>query len=205
MTEDGGRDDASERDDAVGAGESDGSGTDAGGRDGGGTGAGGSEAADGNEGEAADTGRADAAGGDRPDAGGGGRGGADDTTGGASGGAPGTGRATDDERGTPDPDEQYCASCGEVIKRRAEICPHCGVRNRSGGGGRASKDRATAGILAILLGSIGAHKFYLGDTGLGVLYLCFFWTGVPAILGLIEGLLYLTKTDEEFQRQYVEG
>lgn len=104
------------------------------------------------------------------------------------------------------PDEQYCSSCGEPIKKEAEICPHCGVRNKaasSGDSGGVEKDRATAGILAILLGGIGAHKFYLNDTGLGLLYLCFFWTGIPFIIGLIEGVIYLTKTDEEFERQYV--
>jgi TM2 domain-containing membrane protein YozV len=104
--------------------------------------------------------------------------------------------------GTPGPDEQYCSSCGEIIKKEAEICPECGVRQKSAVSD-SSKDRATAGILAILLGWIGAHKFYLGETGLGILYLCFFWTGIPAIVGLIEGIIYLTKTDEEFQRQYV--
>ncbi len=120
--------------------------------------------------------------------------------------------ATDDPAGEgghgdgPGPDEQYCSSCGEIIKREAEICPECGVRN-SGVGGSASagsKDRVTAGVLAILLGWFGAHKFYLGDTGLGLLYLCFFWTGIPGLVGIIEGILYLTKTDEEFQRTYVD-
>lgn len=116
--------------------------------------------------------------------------------GGAQGGA-GGGR-------TPGADEQYCSSCGEIIKKEAEICPECGVRQSSGGGaGSSSKDRTTAGILALLLGGIGAHKFYLGETGLGILYLCFSWTLIPAIVGFIEGILYLTKTDEEFQRQYV--
>lgn len=104
--------------------------------------------------------------------------------------------------GGPGPDEQYCPSCGEVIKKAAEICPECGVRQKPAVSS-SSKDRVTAGILAILLGWIGAHKFYLGETGLGILYLCFFWTGIPAIVGLIEGILYLTKTDEEFQRLYV--
>lgn len=66
------------------------------------------------------------------------------------------------------------------------------------------KDRATAGILAILLGGLGIHKFYLGQSGQGILYLIFFWTGIPALIGLIEGILYLTKTDEEFQRLYVK-
>lgn len=120
-----------------------------------------------------------------------------------SGRAAGTAGEADD---TPGQDEQYCSSCGAIIKREAEICPECGVRNRPFGDSAASgsKDRVTAGVLAILLGWFGAHKFYLGDTGLGILYLCFFWTGIPAIVGLIEGILYLTKTDEEFHRAYVE-
>jgi len=66
------------------------------------------------------------------------------------------------------------------------------------------KDRAVAGILAILLGGLGIHKFYLGQTGKGILYLIFFWTGIPALIGLIEGILYLIKTDEEFQKLYVK-
>lgn len=41
-------------------------------------------------------------------------------------------------------------------------------------------------LLAVLLGSFGAHHFYLRRNGLGVVYLIFFWTGVPAILGFIE-------------------
>lgn len=65
------------------------------------------------------------------------------------------------------------------------------------------KSKSTAGILAILLGSVGAHKFYLGKIGLGVVYLLFCWTGIPGIIGLIEGILYLTKTEDEFQRKYV--
>ncbi|WP_248517604.1 TM2 domain-containing protein [Salinarchaeum laminariae] len=101
-------------------------------------------------------------------------------------------------------DEKFCSSCGEVMKKEAEICPSCGVSNKSSGGS-STKDRTTAGILAILLGGIGAHKFYLNETGMGILYLCFSWTGIPIIAGLIEGILYLTKTDEEFERQYVNN
>ncbi|AGN01458.1 hypothetical protein L593_07565 [Salinarchaeum sp. Harcht-Bsk1] len=123
---------------------------------------------------------------------------------GGDGDTPGADDAgTDDDRETPGPDEQYCASCGEIIERRAEICPHCGVRNRNAPS-TARTDRTTAGILAILLGGIGAHKFYLGETGLGILYLCFVWTGIPVVIGIIEGILYLTKTDEEFERKYLD-
>lgn len=67
------------------------------------------------------------------------------------------------------------------------------------------KSKVTAGILAILLGSIGVHKFYLGKMGLGVVYVLFCWTGIPGIIGLIEGIMYLTKTEEEFQAKYVRA
>ena len=51
------------------------------------------------------------------------------------------------------------------------------------------KSKVAAGVLAILLGSLGIHKFYLGKIGMGVLYLLFCWTGIPAIVGLIEGII----------------
>lgn len=110
--------------------------------------------------------------------------------------------ATDDGR-QPGPGEEYCTSCGAVIKKEAEICPECGVRHARQTHG-SDVDRTTAGILALLVGGFGVHKFYLGKTTQGILYLCFFWTLIPEILGLIEGILYLTKTDEEFQRKYVD-
>ena len=109
------------------------------------------------------------------------------------------------ETDAPGPDEQYCSSCGEVIKKEAEICPDCGVRQSSEATVNSDKDRTTAGILAILLGGIGTHKFYLGETFKGVIYLLFCWTFIPAIVALIEGILYLTKSDEEFQRKYVSA
>lgn len=64
------------------------------------------------------------------------------------------------------------------------------------------KSRVTAGVLAILLGSLGIHKFYLGKIGQGIIYIIFSWTGIPGLLGLIEGILYLVKTDEEFNKIY---
>ena len=66
------------------------------------------------------------------------------------------------------------------------------------------KSKVTAGILAILLGDFGIHKFYLGDTKMGILYLIFCWTGIPAIAGLIEGIMYLMASDADFQAKYVK-
>lgn len=65
-----------------------------------------------------------------------------------------------------------------------------------------TKNKTTAGLLAIFLGGIGIHKFYLGKTGLGVVYLLFCWTYIPTVLGLIEGIIYFTKSDAEFHKSY---
>ena len=68
--------------------------------------------------------------------------------------------------------------------------------------------RILAGLLAILIGSIGIHKFILGYTVQGVIMLaisvvtCGFGAGITALIGLIEGIIYLTKSDEEFVETY---
>ena len=51
-------------------------------------------------------------------------------------------------------------------------------------------------LLAVLLGGIGAHKFYCGKNGIGILYLVFCWTGIPEIAGLIEGILAIGKPND---------
>lgn len=64
------------------------------------------------------------------------------------------------------------------------------------------KNKVVAGVLAILLGDLGIHKFYLGKIGWGIVYLLFCWTGIPAIVGMIEGIIYLCTDDETFQVKY---
>ncbi|MDO4533240.1 MAG: TM2 domain-containing protein [Coriobacteriia bacterium] len=74
-----------------------------------------------------------------------------------------------------------------------------------------AKNRIAAGVLAILLGALGVHKFYLGYTTEGVIMLLVslltFGIGasVMAVIGIIEGILYLVKTDEEFYYTYEVG
>jgi TM2 domain-containing membrane protein YozV len=48
------------------------------------------------------------------------------------------------------------------------------------------RDEVVGILLALFLGTFGAHHFYLRRTGLAILYLLFFWSGIPAILGFIE-------------------
>lgn len=79
------------------------------------------------------------------------------------------------------------------------------ISGRTVGAKVGERSKVTAGVLGILLGGLGAHKFYLGQVGLGILYLLFFWTFIPAIIGLIEGIIYLTMSDEEFARKYGGG
>ena len=67
----------------------------------------------------------------------------------------------------------------------------------------ASSKKLTAGILALLVGGLGVHHFYLNHIGRGILYLLFFWTCIPAIAGLIEGIIYLTMSDEDFSQKYM--
>lgn len=98
--------------------------------------------------------------------------------------------------------EKYCVACGTRINKQAELCPECGVQQPSPG---ANTDKIAAGVLALLLGGLGAHKFYQGNMKLGVIYLCFFWTGIPALLGLIEGILMLIADDREYEEKYADG
>ena len=60
------------------------------------------------------------------------------------------------------------------------------------------KSKVAAGVLGIFLGGIGIHKFYMGKIGMGILYLLFCWTGIPAVVGFIEGIIYLCSNDENF-------
>lgn len=66
----------------------------------------------------------------------------------------------------------------------------------------SGKNKVVAALLAIFLGGIGAHKFYLQQIGLGVIYLLFSWTGIPLIVGIIEGLIYLGMSDSDFSARY---
>jgi TM2 domain-containing membrane protein YozV len=62
-----------------------------------------------------------------------------------------------------------------------------------------------AGVLAIVLGGLGIHKFILGYTQEGIIQLIIGFCGVGYIIGLIEGIIYLTKSDEEFYQTYQVG
>lgn len=125
----------------------------------------------------------------------------------------------------------HCQFCDELVSARAKKCKHCGetldvslrkaeeamrASERNGNvymnaavaapavpqGGSRTKSRITAFLLAWLLGGIGGHKFYLNRVGQGILYLVFCWTFIPAVIAFIEGIVYLTMSDDRFWEKY---
>jgi ribosomal protein S27AE len=107
-----------------------------------------------------------------------------------------------EEQRTIDSPTKFCKDCGEKINAKAEICPKCGVRQESANILAGGRNRIVAALFGIFLGGLGAHKFYLGEIGWGVVYLIFCWTFIPAIAGLIEGIMFLTMSDEAFAAKY---
>ena len=75
----------------------------------------------------------------------------------------------------------------------------------------ASSKKVAAGICAILLGGLGIHKFILGYNTAGIIMLlitvlsCTFLAIIPAVIGLVEGIIYLTKSDDDFYQTYMVG
>jgi TM2 domain-containing membrane protein YozV len=67
---------------------------------------------------------------------------------------------------------------------------------------KSSKSRTTAAILALFFGTLGIHKFYLGQFLQGFIYLLFCWTGIPTLLGFLEFIVYLSYTDKKFDEKY---
>ncbi len=67
------------------------------------------------------------------------------------------------------------------------------------------KNKGAAILLCFFLGGFGAHKFYLGQIGLGVLYLLFFWTFIPAIIAFFEFFMLIFTPDDEFNRRFNGG
>ena len=101
----------------------------------------------------------------------------------------------------------FCHGCSKTLHITAVACPQCGAPQRQG---RASppntqlppeKSKVTAGILALLLGGIGIHKFYTGAWGWGIVYIVLCLTYIPALVALVEGIRYLTLKQPEFAQK----
>ncbi|BCL02934.1 NINE protein [Escherichia coli] len=92
----------------------------------------------------------------------------------------------------------FCRGCGKELHSTAKTCPHCGAPQSIQG----SKNKVIAALLALFLGGLGAHKFYLGKIWQGILYLLFCWTFIPSLIAFIEFIIYLSTSEDEFARKY---
>lgn len=106
----------------------------------------------------------------------------------------------------------WCRGCGKKIHETAVSCPSCGAQqkvkkdvNLEGG-----VNNIIAAILAFFLGGFGIHRFYIASFSevdrikniiLGILYIVFCWTLIPAIAAFIEGIVFLTGK-KSFDEKY---
>ena len=123
---------------------------------------------------------------------------------------------------------RYCTKCGAINDDTAQYCTNCqapltpvstGYQPMQAVNPGAITDwkamggdkKIVAGILAILVGSLGVHKFILGYTTEGLIMLlvtvltCGIAGIVMSVVGIVEGIMYLTKSDEEFVRTYIQN
>lgn len=62
--------------------------------------------------------------------------------------------------------------------------------------------RIAAGLAGIFFGSFGTHKFLLGHPKTGLFYILTMWTGIPYLVGLVQGIYYICMSDEKFYEKY---
>ncbi len=84
----------------------------------------------------------------------------------------------------------HCTKCGHIVHETARACPQCGAPQRGGGiaasDGVSSYSRLVALLLCVFLGALGIHRFYVGKTGTGIVWLLTLGLfGVGALIDLI--------------------
>jgi len=90
----------------------------------------------------------------------------------------------------------FCKNCATEISDRARSCPKCGHPVCEEG----AKSKVAFVILALLVGGFGIHRMYIGDWLLGIIYLVFCWTFIPALVALIEAIVIgFRKDDPRFE------
>lgn len=120
---------------------------------------------------------------------------------------------------------RFCTKCGGQNDDLAQFCATCQspLGSTTGGGyqpmqavnqgpiadwkTQGADKKMVAGICGILIGWAGVHKFILGYTTEGIIQIVISLVtcGAGGIIGLIEGIIYLTKSDEEFVQTYIQN
>ena len=90
----------------------------------------------------------------------------------------------------------YCSTCGKEIIEESIYCKYCGAKIKKNNN-KHTVDKTTYLVLAIFCGGLGIHKFYAEQTTVGIFYLLFSWTFIPAILALIDFFIVCNKQADE--------
>lgn len=127
-----------------------------------------------------------------------------------------------------------CPECGKQYSTQEKVsrvkCPYCGAETNVSysdqerpqyqaptivddvfSNGPSGKSRGVAGLLALFLGSLGLHYFYMNKTNAGVIFLvatllsCGILGIITQIVSIIQGVLFFTSTQEEFERKWVNS
>lgn len=122
----------------------------------------------------------------------------------------------------------YCVQCGKALQEEDIFCSNCGCKVKmrekvennfsyahfSKSVNQCEKSKVVAGLLAIFLGALGIHKFYLNQSKAGTIMLLVSILGVflfglgPVIMGIIgffEGIIYLAESDQSFEKKYIKN
>ncbi|MDR2019027.1 MAG: TM2 domain-containing protein [Syntrophobacterales bacterium] len=93
---------------------------------------------------------------------------------------------------------EFCHNCGVATDAKQEICIKCGARLASASslGAPGERTKIVAGLLGVLVGGLGIHRFYLGYTVIGIVQIIvtICTLGFGALWGFIEGVLILVGT-----------
>jgi TM2 domain-containing membrane protein YozV len=90
----------------------------------------------------------------------------------------------------------YCRYCGTAIGRLDNHCPACNA-----GQNLKPRNQVIAGLLALFLGGLGMHRFYLGQWW-GLFYLLLCWSGIPMLAALVEAISFLATDKQDWKERY---
>jgi TM2 domain-containing membrane protein YozV len=107
----------------------------------------------------------------------------------------------------------FCPKCGNEYKEDLNFCSNCGYKlnpkekdwmsddlhkfSSTDGENVSPKSRAVAAILAYFVGGFGAHNFYLGKTGQGIVMAIFWWTFIPSIVAFVQFIIILCGSETD--------
>lgn len=90
----------------------------------------------------------------------------------------------------------YCRYCGVAIDRLDNHCPACSAEQNL-----KPRSQIVAGLLALFLGGLGLHRFYLGQWW-GIFYLLLSWSGLPMLVALVEAVTFLATDKDDWKARY---